>query len=884
MKKVAFRAVIPFLAVLILLAVVVKLLAPFILNIILLNKLGFLEVRLKIFAVSVVAGILSSIASILFSLTFLLSLWRTLRKRRNSLKRIEGESFEEFERGREKSLILWKLVFWGGLIFMFVYGARNWQSLFIAIAGNSGFKPPFLNFDAFKLFHILKFSFGFLWRLTLFETAMLLAVSFVFASYGLVKLFPSAVFMGGANRTVARIVHSIAVVLFITIAISGVVTTSFNPEHLFGYVEFYGRCAGCAVFSLFVFIMVWRFGSHLKKYGEVKLKFILSRVAFLGVFYAITFIAYPYVLNKFVVQPTELERQRKFIGYRLNFTRFAYALSNIEKKVVKPELLSAEAVESNMSAFLSVRIWDARPLKEVVKAFEEVRTFYEFPDVDLDVYPVNGTNRLVAVSVRELETPTLPEKLQNWINLHLRYTHGYGVVVADVGAVSNGRPVFLLNGIPPKTEFDSLNLELPEIYYGELTSDYCIAGTKAGEYDYPLGPTNEVMEYDGTGGIEMSFWVKLLTALKWNDWKVVLSSYITRDARLMFHREVKERLEFAVPYFVWDSDPYPVICGGRVCWIVWGYSTMPDFAVSEKFGQFSYVFPSVVAVVSAYDGTVELYSSFSDPISQIYRFVIPQMKPVSQMPAELKKHIHYPYDLALIQTKVLETYHIDLPDVFYHGEDVWVRAVERGNGTNVVKIEPYYLLDDDGRIVLGVLFSPKGKDNLRAWVKFWVDDELNPRVKIFEVSGGQLVEGPLQFEAMIDQDAELSAKLTLWNQSGSKVVRGDTFFMSVSNSLVYFKPIYLKAEVGGIPELKLVIMANSKDIGSGESVLEAIVNLFEKRGKRIRIEEAEGKLKRVSELYRKATESMQKWDWKGFGEAMQKIGEILEVVTNEQEK
>ncbi|MFB3818620.1 MAG: UPF0182 family protein [Candidatus Methylomirabilales bacterium] len=548
-------------------------------------------------------------------------------------------------------------------------------------------------------------------------------------------------------------------------------------------------------------------------------------------------VAYPTVLQRFRVAPNELVAERPYIERHIKYTQAAYGLDRIqEQDFPGDETLRAEDLRRNDATIKNVRLWDHRPLLASYGQLQEIRTYYRFTDVDNDRYTVNGQLQQVMLSPRELSYRHLPSRI--WINERLTFTHGYGAVLGPVNRISpEGLPEFWIKDIPPVSS-GPIKITRPEIYYGELSNDYVFVHTKAQELDYPSGDQNVYTRYAGEGGVPVgSFLRKLLLAARFGDVKMLLSDDITAESRIMYHRQVAERVQKGAPFLQFERDPYLVVRDdGRVVWLVDGYTVTDRFPYAEPVrGLGNYIRNSVKAVVDAYHGTLAYYvSEPDDPVIKTYAAAFPGLfQPLSAMPADLKAHIRYPQHLFAVQARMFATYHMRDPQVFYNKEDVWHiprRAVEGKEA----EMEPYYTImrlpgEPREEFVLLTPFNPARRDNMIAWMAARSDGEHYGKITVYNFPKQKLIYGPRQIEARIDQDAFISQQLTLWRQSGSQVVRGSLLAIPIEQSLLYVQPLYLAADQSSLPELKRVIVGYGNQIAMEETLEASLAQIFSGR-------------------------------------------------------
>jgi len=548
---------------------------------------------------------------------------------------------------------------------------------------------------------------------------------------------------------------------------------------------------------------------------------------------------YPMGVQRFSVAPNELQKESPYIAHSIAATRKAYNLNTVEEReLTGASALTAQDIQENRRTINGIRLWDQAPLLSTFAQLQEIRPYYGFMSVDNDRYKINGEEQQVMLSVRELESEKLPNR--NWINERLIFTHGYGVTLGPVHQVTpGGLPVLFIKDIPPSSSIPDLKIERPEIYYGEMTNEQVYVRTKQQEFNYPEGEKNQFTTYDGTGGVSLGSYVrKLLFSTRFGELKLMLSDDITAESRVLFHRNIKERLSKIAPFLLLDRDPYLVISGGKCYWICDAYTTSTRYPYSQSARidahPLNYIRNSVKAVIDAYNGSVQLYiSDERDPLIQTYARIFPGiLKPLTEMPDGLREHLRYPEDIFRIQTQVYATYHMDQPQVFYNKEDQWeiASASERDGQPDLM--EPYYTImklpqAKTEEFLVMLPFVPRGKLNLASWMVARCDPENYGQMVVYRFPKQKQIFGPKQIIGRINQDAEISGQLTLWSQRGSKVLFGTMLVIPIKESLLYVQPLYLQAETGKIPELKRVIVAYGEDrIAMGETLEQSLNKLF----------------------------------------------------------
>jgi len=552
-----------------------------------------------------------------------------------------------------------------------------------------------------------------------------------------------------------------------------------------------------------------------------------------------------YVSN-FIVKPNELVRERPYIAHNIDLTRQAFGLNRLAQREFPAET-TVEAAEpgNNQATLQNIRLWDWRALQDTLRQIQEIRTYYDFPDIDIDRYEINGAMRQVMLAPRELNVDKLPESSRNWINEKLIYTHGYGITMNPVnGFTTEGLPTLILSNMPIQSTVPSITVTRPEIYFGELTNTDVYVKTRQQEFDYPQGQTNSLTSYQGNGGIEVGgFFRRLLIAADRGDLtKLPFSDDINGQSRLLMIRSVRDRVSTLAPFLTYDSDPYIVVGDdGRLSWIMDAFTTSDSYPYSSHYAlggaPINYMRNSVKVVIDAYDGTTTFYVfDQEDPIIAAYRHIFPTLfKDAAAMPPALRKHVRYPELLLKLQASVYGLYHMTDPQVFYNREDLWTVASEVGmdeSGQQKTQaMEPNFVLmrlpgETAVEFVEILPFTPANRNNLIGWIAGRSDGEKYGTSIVYDFPKTKLVDGPLQIEARIDQNAQLSGQLTLWNQQGSHVRRGTLLVIPCGRALLYAEPIYLQAERSPMPELRLVVLALQDRLAYGPTFESAMRALF----------------------------------------------------------
>lgn len=637
--------------------------------------------------------------------------------------------------------------------------------------------------------------------------------------------------------------------------------------------------------------------------------------------------AYPSLVQRFSVAPNELAKETPFIQHNIEATRAAFNLNNVEEHELSgDQQLSGEDIRDNQRTVNNIRLWDTQPVLETFGQIQEIRTYYEFASVDNDRYVIDGEMQQVMISPREMKAASLPNR--NWINEHLTFTHGYGAAVGPVDEVTpEGLPELFVKNLPPVATVSELQIERPEIYFGEVANDRVYVNTKTQEFSHPAGEQNVFKNYEGNGGIPVGSTLhQMLFATRHLDLKLLLSSDLTPDSRVLQTRNIRERLEKVAPYLRFDNDPYMVISEGNLIWIADGYTTSSRYPFSQPVDGVNYIRNSVKATVNAYDGSMSLYvADKTDPIIQTHTRVFPgTLQPLDAMPAGLRAHLRYPEDIFRMQARVFATYQMDEPQEFYNKEDQWTiaqmpvsmqneapkpPAEQRPGMRNTEPVvsesgkpmDPYYTImklpgEQQEEFILMLPFTPQRKDNLAAWMVARSDGENYGRLAAYRFPKQQLVFGPKQISARISQDPEISRQLSLWNQRGSRVMMGTLMVIPIKESLIYVQPLYLRAESGKIPELRRVIVAHDNRTAMEETLDRSLASLFgddlkQKDAKTPTAEQplasatdSTALLEQARRQYEAALEAQRAGDWTKYGEEIKRLGETLQQVNGGEAK
>ncbi|MGC9469864.1 MAG: UPF0182 family protein [Anaerolineae bacterium] len=611
---------------------------------------------------------------------------------------------------------------------------------------------------------------------------------------------------------------------------------------------------------------------------------------------------YPAVVQQFKVEPNEFSLERPYIEHNIEFTRYAYGLDQVQEADY-PAMgeLTPAAIERNADVLRNVRLWDYRPLGRTYGQLQEIRLYYSFHDVDIDRYPIDGALTQVMLSARELDVDELAEQAQTWVNRHLIFTHGYGLTMNAVSQVTpEGLPELIVKDIPPITEDPSLSLSQPGIYFGERTHQYVVVNTGEDEFDYPQGDANVYTRYTGPDGVRLgSPWRRTLLATRFGSAQLLLSSALSADSRIMFHRQIRERAETIAPMLWYDDDPYPVIHDGRLVWLLDAYTWTSHFPYSElsrnETGEpLNYLRNSVKVTVDAYSGEIHFYLiDPEDPIAATYARIFPDLFTSQEaMPEALRAHWRYPETLFLYQSQLYATYHMRDPQVFYNREDLWEPPQELVETEQRV-MEPYYVSlrlpdSDELEFLLIRPYVPKEKQNMVAWFFARCDGEDYGELGVFKLGKDRLIYGPLQIEGRIDQDPVISQQLSLWNQRGSHSLRGNLLVIPLEDTFLYIEPLYLEAESGQLPELRRVLVAYADRIAMAPTLDSALMQIFTTEGPPDAVPglapsgSLQGLAAQALEHYEAAQACLSAGDWVCYGAEQTQLELILRQMAGEE--
>lgn len=646
---------------------------------------------------------------------------------------------------------------------------------------------------------------------------------------------------------------------------------------------------------------------------KVRLTGLLAAVIALGYF---GMIATGYTYQNYVVEPNEYSKEKTYIEYNIAATQHAYGLDEIEvRDFAAEETLDAQDIYDNLATIENIPINDYQPTLDTYNSTQGIRPYYRFADVDTDRYIINGQYTQMFLSGRELSTTNLDPGAQNWINMHLKYTHGFGVAASRVNEVtSTGQPVLSLKDIPTYATVSGMNITEPRIYYGELTNDYAVVNTASLEFDYPEGSSNKENAYTGTGGIPLTTANKVLFSINKGTLKFLLSSDITSQSKILIHRNILDRVKTIAPFLRYDNDPYLVISEGKLYYIIDAMTTSSNYPYSQRFSKeetFNYIRNSVKVVVDAYNGDVTFYKmGDDDPILNAYASIYPTLfEPIEEMSPDLRSHLRYSEDYFNIQAHIYQTYHMSDAQVFYNKEDSWKIATQFYQGSkDPARVNSAYMImklpdRDKEEFMLMLPFTPNGKTNMISWMSGICDGEDYGKLLLYQMPKQKLVYGPLQIEQRVDQDTIIAPQLALLSQQGATVLRGNMYTIPIGDSLLYVEPVYVTATNvdAALPEVKKVIVACGDEIVMKDSLAEALNELFGTKLSAptasapesgstatpptppaadlpddIKAMDQSQLIAKANDLFENAQSAQKDGDWSKYGEYMEELQKVLQ--------
>jgi uncharacterized membrane protein (UPF0182 family) len=861
------------------------------------RELGYEQVFLKSLSAQATTGM--AVGGFVFivlwaNLRFAL---RSLRRREFAIATPEGPRVISVDTGRLRS-IAYLLALVAGIAIGF-FAANSWTAWLYAFhAAPFGRTDPVLGRDiSFYVFRlpVLELIHG------IALSTALLAIAGVAASHvvaGNLALDPlrGVITNTAAKRQLSWLVAALLLVLAFGAWLEIPELLTSHSGVLFGasYVDVHARMP-----AYWLLVIASIAGALLAVYQAFSAR-LLPIISAVGL-YVLVLIGgnvYAGIIQRFVVAPNEQVRETPYIVNNIKATREAFALDHVEERAVSGEArLSRADLERNSATLENVPLWNDQPLLDTFGQLQEIRTYYDFISVDNDRYTINGKYRQIMLSARELNSRSLPSR--TWINEQLTFTHGYGLTLGPVNEVTpEGLPVLFIRDLPLSSTVD-LKVTQPALYYGELPDTHVFVRTRTEEFDYPRGDDNVFATYQGNGGIALGgLFRRLLFAIRFRSTDTFFSPTLTPDSRVMMYRRIADRVNKIAPFLTFDPDPYLAISEGRLVWIQDAYTTSDRYPYSTPAGRVNYIRNAVKVTIDAYHGTTVFHLlDPGDPIAATIGRVFPQLfTPIDAMPKDLRTRLRYPQTIFAIQASMFATFHMTNPAVFYNREDQWEVPTFDVHG-QAERMDPYYTImklpGESGPEYIQMLpFTPRQKDNLAAWVAARSDGEHYGRLVVFQFPKQTVIFGPRQIAARINQDQAISPQLTLWNQQGSEVIQGTLLVIPIEESLIYIRPLYLRAANGKIPELKRVIVAYQNQIVMEETLDEALGRLFPKgnvpapaqAGPSPAVEapsmpvlsgDTAALIAEARDRYDRAMRAQREGNWAQYGEEIKRLGEIL---------
>lgn len=769
-------------------------------------------------------------------------------------------------------------------------------------------KDPILNLDVsfyvFKLpliqslYNMILSLIIFLGLITLF-TYFILTVKDKVISKNIKKGFDKInIFNSGITRFAGKQLAVLAALIMICVSVGYVLKcaglvysqkgVAFGADYADVHVSllFYGIIAAVSfVLAIVIFISIL-----LSKFKPIIMSIVL--IIALIVIKNLSYV----VVQNFIVKSNQKTLEQPYIKYNIDYTRKAFNIENVDTDLFQvKDNLSSQDISNNMDTINNIRVNSFEPTLEFYNQVQIIRYYYKFNNIDVDRYNINGKFNQVFIGAREINTKAIDPN--TWQNKHLVYTHGYGMVMNRVNSVtSEGQPDFVIKDMPPQNSTD-IKLNNPRIYFGEKSDDYAIVDTKLQEFDYPKGSENATNNYDGSAGIKLGFINRLLFAINQKDLNFLLSHDISENSKILINRSVKDRVSKIAPFLSYDSDPYMIISGGKLYWILDGYTVSDRYPFSQPQNNLNYIRNSVKVTIDAENGKTNFYiMDKSDPIVQSYAKIFPGLfKDINKLPKDIVKHFKYPQDLFNIQCSILGKYHVTDPGVFYSGEDLWeiAKNQKQVSGEKYPMESSYMVMrlpnEEKEEMILLQYFNMKDKDNMVALFGARMDGKNYGKMVLYKFPPEKTVYSPYLFKQKLNQDTTISSQLSLWNKDGSQVQFGDTIIVPINQSLIYVEPMYLRASgEEGIPEMKRVIVSYSDKMVLAESIDEALEQIFNyeqdsknenSNGAKIGTTNPsidQEKLKEAKSLYEEALKAQQNGDWAKYGENIKKLGDVID--------
>ena len=906
----AFRlSGVPLLLLLLLLGTAVPALVEFYTDWLWYREVGYEQVFLRALTARTITGFATGVIVLGVLWGNLRLALRTLRNREFTISTAEGPRVVSVDTRRIRSM-----VFAGALIvsvFVGLYSASHWDTwLYFLNAERFDRADPVLQRDvSFYVFSLPLYEH--LQSLVLF--VLILSIAGVFGAH----LLAGNLALDGArglfaNRSARQHLSFLAAALLLVLAFGAwlrIPQLLTNPSGVItgaSYVDVHARIPALRLLiaAALVGAALASYHAFVRRWWPIVAAIALYMVASLGG------TVYSSIIQRLVVAPNEQVQEIPYIQHNIEATRRAFALDKVEERSLSGEArLTRADLDRNAATLENVPLWNDQPLLDTFGQIQEIRTYYDFVSVDNDRYTIDGKYRQVMMSARELNSGSLQSR--TWINERLTFTHGYGVALGPVNEVTpQGLPVLFVRDLPPVSTGD-LKVTQPAIYYGELSNDHVFVRTKTEEFDYPRGEDNVFATYQGDGGVPLSSWLRrLMFAIRFRSTDTFFAPNLTRESRVMLHRRPRARASKIAPFLTFDPDPYLAIADGRLIWVQDAYTTTARYPYSSSASAgVNYIRNSVKVTVDAYHGTTMFHLlDTSDPIARTIGRVFPTLfRPLADMPGDLSNRLRYPQLIFAVQAAMFTTFHMTNPSVFYNREDQWeIPAFDVGG--QPVRMEPYYtimkLAGERGPEFIQMLpFTPRQKDNLAAWMAARSDGEHYGRLAVFQFPKQTVIFGPRQIAARISQDQVIAPQITLWNQQGSQVIQGTLLVIPIEESLLYIRPLYLRAANGFIPELKRVIVAYQNQIVMEETLDEALSRLFPDGRPDVpsdlpigtepgAVEASRAPAPPPADIqaltaqarahYDRAMKAQREGNWALYGEEIKRLGEVLQKLAGQQ--
>jgi uncharacterized protein len=870
------------------------------------EEVGFRQVLVRSITAQAVTGLLTGLAAFGILWINLRIALKALRPREFMIATAQGPQVITIDPGKVRPLVSAAALLVA--LMVGVFGSSQWDTWLFFLHGTPFGRPdPILGYDiGFYVFTLplLEMLHGLAMTLVLLT---LVAVVAAYVAGGSVALDPvRGLFVAGAAR---RHIAALAAVLLLVLAFGAwlqIPKQLFNPSGVvFGasYVDVHARMP-----ALWLLVAVSVVGAALAAWQATQVR-LWPIAAAVGLYLVVSVggSVYAGIIQRFVVAPNEQVRETPFIRHNIKATREGYALDQVEERGLSGDArLTREDLERNSATLRNVPLWNAQPLLDTFSQIQEIRTYYDFVSVDNDRYVIDGQYRQIMLSARELNTRSLPSR--TWINDHLTFTHGYGITLGPVNEVTpEGLPVLFIRDLPPVSTHD-LQVTQPAIYYGELPNDHVFVRTGTEEFDYPRGEANVFTTYEGDGGVTLSnVFRRLMFAIRFRSTDTFFSPNLTRQSRVMIYRRIGERVGRIAPFLQYDPDPYLAISDGRLIWVQDAYTTTNRYPYSSQASGLNYIRNAVKVTIDAYHGTTRFHLlDTADPVAATMAKIFPTLfTTVDEMPGDMQTRLRYPQLIFSLQAHMFATFHMEGPAVFYNREDQWEIPVFETGGQST-RMEPYYTImrlpgEEREEFIQMLPYTPRQKDNLAAWLVARSDGENYGRLMVFQFPKQTLIFGPRQVAARISQDQVIAPQITLWNQQGSEVIQGTLLVIPIEESLIYIRPLYLRAAGGRIPELKRVIVAYQNQIVMEETLDRALDRLFPPDGARRPrpvVEEPgqEGEPRpetaaepreplagdaaalaaQARQHYQRALQAQREGNWALYGEEIKRLGEVLE--------